>query len=69
MTMDRPKKKTEVFRAGQVEEYQIGTEFEEIECPMCDGGGEVVDEWEGVESTDVCPDCHGSGVFYIRNHS
>ncbi|MBH8576995.1 hypothetical protein I8752_29240 [Nostocaceae cyanobacterium CENA369] len=64
--MDKPIKKTEVFRAGQVEEHEIGLTFEEIECPTCDGGGEVTEEWEGIESTDVCYDCHGSGVFYVR---
>lgn len=68
MTMDKPKpkKKTKVFRAGQVEEYQIGLEFEEIECPLCGGSGEEVDEFEGIEYTDVCSDCDGSGVFYVE---
>ena len=66
MTMNKPIEKNSCFRAGQIEEYQIGTEYEEMECPMCDGCGEVTDFFEGNEYTDICPDCHGSGVFYVR---
>ncbi|BAY22357.1 hypothetical protein NIES2100_21200 [Calothrix sp. NIES-2100] len=68
MTNNKPKKKTEVFNTGQVEEYQIGLEFEEIECPTCGGGGEVVEEWEGNTYRDCCDDCGGSGVFYLKSY-
>lgn len=62
---NKPKKKTQVFRAGQIEDHEIGLTFEEVECPTCGGGGETADEWEGNEYTDCCSDCGGSGVFYL----
>lgn len=65
MSNPKPKKKTEVFRTGQVEEHEIGLIFEEVECPLCDGAGEVVEDWEGNEYTEECSDCGGSGVFYV----
>jgi DnaJ-class molecular chaperone len=69
MTMDKPKpkKKTEVYRAGQVEEYEIGAGLvEEFECPLCGGSGEEEFELEGVVEFDVCRDCDGSGVLYAH---
>ena len=64
--LKRPKKKTQLFKSGQVEEYQLGTdELEEMECPTCDGSGEYTTEFEGIEDADVCRDCHGAGVLYI----
>ncbi|MBN3897345.1 MAG: hypothetical protein HWQ41_19315 [Nostoc sp. NOS(2021)] len=64
---NKPKKKTEVFHVGQVEEHEIGLIFEELQCYACGGGGEVVEEdYEGNDYTDECSECNGSGVVYIR---
>ncbi|MEH2404139.1 hypothetical protein [Nostoc sp.] len=62
---NKPKRKTEVFKAGQVEEHEIGSTFEEIECPTCDGSGEILDDWEGIQSIEECSDCGGAGVMYV----
>ncbi|MBD2197935.1 MULTISPECIES: hypothetical protein [Calothrix] len=62
---NKPKKKTQVYKTGQVQEHEIDLIFEEIECPTCGGGGEVVEEWEGNEYREECSDCGGSGVFYV----
>jgi DnaJ-class molecular chaperone len=64
--MDKPKKKTHVFQAGQVEEHEIGLIFEEVQCYACGGGGEIVeDDYDGMEYRDDCSECNGSGVVYI----
>ena len=62
---NKPKKKTEVFKVGLVEEHEIELTFSEIECPFCDGAGETVEDWEGNEYTEECSDCNGSGVLYV----
>ena len=65
MTNNKPQKKTQVFRTGQVEEHEIGLIFEEVECPTCDGSGEEDIGWEGIPSYEDCSDCGGSGVFSV----
>ncbi|OYE04739.1 hypothetical protein CDG79_11405 [Nostoc sp. 'Peltigera membranacea cyanobiont' 232] len=63
---DFPKKKTQVFKAGQIETHEIGLTFEEIECPLCDGSGEINDEdADGIPYTEECSDCDGEGVMYV----
>ena len=56
-----------MFKVGQVEDHEIGLIFEELECYACGGGGEVVeDNYDGIEYTNECSECNGSGVVYIR---
>ncbi|MHC5597467.1 MAG: hypothetical protein ACYTXC_16270 [Nostoc sp.] len=40
----KPKKKTQVFKDGQVEGYEIGQTVEMLQCPLCDGSGEINDD-------------------------
>ncbi|MEH2459137.1 hypothetical protein [Nostoc sp.] len=64
--MNKPRKKTQVFHGGQIEEYQIGLEFEQIECSLCGGSGEISDDDpDGIPYTEECSDCDGEGVVYI----
>jgi hypothetical protein len=62
----KPVFKTEVYNAYQIEEYQIGFDMEEFDCPDCDGCGEVTEEYEWGEETSECDSCGGSGHFYVR---
>ncbi|MEH1795540.1 MULTISPECIES: hypothetical protein [unclassified Nostoc] len=66
MTNNKPKKKTQVFRSGQVEGYEVGLTLEEIECHACGGGGEVADDdGDGNEYTEPCSECDGAGLVYV----
>ena len=36
--------------------------FDEIDCPECDGSGEVEADYSGVKVAAECPECNGIGV-------
>ena len=63
---DFPKKKTQVFKDGQVEGHEIGLTLEALQCPLCDGSGEINDDDpDGIPYTEECSDCDGEGILYV----
>ncbi|MEH1933019.1 MAG: hypothetical protein V7L14_04710 [Nostoc sp.] len=63
---NRPKKKTQLFKSGQIEGYEVGLTLEEFPCPLCDGSGEINDDdADGVPYREECSDYDGEGVLYI----
>jgi DnaJ-class molecular chaperone len=49
----------------EIEHHEIGLTFEEYECPLCGGTGEISGEDpDGLEYSDQCPDCNGEGIVY-----
>ncbi|BAZ31174.1 hypothetical protein NIES4074_36460 [Cylindrospermum sp. NIES-4074] len=64
--MTKPILKNQVFLEGQVEEHEIGLNFDQYPCPECDGSGEEVEDFEGNDYSCRCTNCGGSGVFYVR---
>ena len=52
-------KNTKVFKAREIESYEIGLTLKETECPDCHGSGFEEDD------TDICLECGGPGVIYV----
>jgi DnaJ-class molecular chaperone len=36
-----------------------------VECPRCDGRGEVGGGFKDIDGPRPCPDCHGSGIKLV----